>query len=548
MKSCSVVCHLAVDRDSENRAFVSYWAAATICDDPCVVEGQSLNDLFKFINCGKVSSIYFHDFDFESTYIINWLFMNGYVCTDNRQVSKKFSMLRDSDNNLYFIKVCNDTSKVEIRGSRNKLRSSVKDIALGFLNTDTNIVDYCLQGTVDKDMYYDYVYCVALALNEMFNDGLKKLTTSGDARQQWKNTLDVSYDKLFPILSHNVNKYLRNGYKGGFVWCKDDIVDQQVGKGIVFDYNSMYSSMMRFCPLPYGEPHYFTGDPADELQGMGSKYYCGRAYVTAHIKEDHIPCICCATDSIDIGSVVKNDVMDDINGELLYLTNFDELLLNEQYDVDAIDWLDGYWFNIREGMFDKYIDKWHGKKSTSIGGKRAVSKLMLESLYGGFGIKDNKRWVVPEIVNGIVRYKEDESKKKNKEAYLPVAMFTTAMARAEVILTAQKYYDRLIYIDTDSMHLLGDTLPDGLDIDPVKLGCWKIESTFVDGKYLRQKTYMHLHDDGTYVIKMSGAPDIVKNQIGSWDDFRVGAKFTGKAVMVKLVGGAWRKYSTYSIL
>ena len=59
---------------------------------------------------------------------------------------------------------------------------------------------------------------------------------------------------------------------------------------------------------------------------------------------------------------------------------------------------------------------------------------------------------------------------------------------------------------------------------------------------------MHLHDDGTYVIKMSGAPDIVKNQIGSWDDFRVGAKFTGKAVMVKLVGGAWRKYSTYSIL
>ena len=155
---------------------------------------------------------------------------------------------------------------------------------------------------------------------------------------------------------------------------------------------------------------------------------------------------------------------------------------------------------------------------------------------------------MPEIVKGVVRYKQDTSKKENKKSYLPVAMFTTAMARAEVILTAQKYYDRLIYIDTDSMHLLGDTLPDGLDIDPVKLGCWKIESTFVDGKYLRQKTYMHLHDDGTYVIKMSGAPDIVKNQIVSWDDFHVGAKFTGKAIMKKLVGGAWREYSTYSIL
>ena len=548
MRSSSLVCHLAVDKDSENKAFVNYWAAAKICDDPTIIEGESLDELMEAIIYNNISSVYFHDFDFESTYIIDWLFKNEYICTDDKQVSKRFSMLRDNDNNLYFIKVCSGTCKVEIRGSRNKLRSSVKDIALGFLNTDTNIVDYCLQGTVDKDMYYDYVYCVALALNEMFNDGLKKLTTSGDARQQWRKTLVESYDSLFPTMSDNVNSYLRKGYKGGFVWCKRDIVNKRVGNGIVFDYNSMYSSMMRLCPLPYGDPHYFTGDPAEELLGMGSKYYCGRAYVTAHLKEDHIPCICCATDSIEIGSVIKNDVMEVIEGELLYLTNFDELLLNEQYDVDAIEWIDGYWFNIREGMFNSYIDKWHNKKSTSVGGKRAVSKLMLESLYGGFGIKSNKKWVVPEIVKGVVRYKQDTSKKENKKSYLPVAMFTTAMARAEVILTAQKYYDRLIYIDTDSMHLLGDTLPDGLDIDPVKLGCWKIESTFVDGKYLRQKTYMHLHEDGTYVIKMSGAPDIVKNQIGSWDDFHVGAKFTGKAIMKKLVGGAWREYSTYSIL
>ena len=76
MRSSSLVCHLAVDKDSENKAFVSYWAAAKICDDPTIMEGESLDELMEAIIYNNISSVYFHDFDFESTYIIDWLFKN----------------------------------------------------------------------------------------------------------------------------------------------------------------------------------------------------------------------------------------------------------------------------------------------------------------------------------------------------------------------------------------------------------------------------------------------------------------------------------------
>ena len=59
--------------------------------------------------------------------------------------------------------------------------------------------------------------------------------------------------------------------------------------------------------------------------------------------------------------------------------------------------------------------------------------------------------------------------------YLPYATFVTAYARKYTILTAQKVgIDRVAYIDTDSIHLVGTDVPDAIKdvIDDKELGYW----------------------------------------------------------------------------
>ena len=71
-----------------------------------------------------------------------------------------------------------------------------------------------------------------------------------------------------------------------------------------------------------------------------------------------------------------------------------------------------------------------------------------------------------------------------------MACYITAWARYTTITAAQKVYDRFIYADTDSLHLIGHEIPDNLDVDPVKLGAWDYEMQADEAIFIRQKTYM----------------------------------------------------------
>lgn len=91
--------------------------------------------------------------------------------------------------------------------------------------------------------------------------------------------------------------------------------------------------------------------------------------------------------------------------------------------------------------------------------------------------------------------------------YLPCGVFITSYARYKTITSAQSVYDRFIYADTDSLHLVGTEIPDCLDVDPVRLGAWKHESTFDHGKFLRAKTYVE-HEVGAdeLTVHVAGLP------------------------------------------
>ena len=126
-----------------------------------------------------------------------------------------------------------------------------------------------------------------------------------------------------------------------------------------------------------------------------------------------------------------------------------------------------------------------------------------------------------------------------------MAIFITSIARYLIIRTALEIIDRVVYIDTDGIHIVGDDIPDVFDIGK-ELGEWKIEAEFNRAKYIGLKTYIHDEVDGKTVVKMSGAPEEVRKNI-NWDNFKTGTTVPGKIMMRSIPGGYVRYKTKYKI-
>lgn len=60
-----------------------------------------------------------------------------------------------------------------------------------------------------------------------------------------------------------------------------------------------------------------------------------------------------------------------------------------------------------------------------------------------------------------------------------------------------------------------------MDIDDYKLGAYKVESTFVKGKFIRQKCYVEVDSDGKVNSTIAGCPKKLSKYI-TLDNFKVG--------------------------
>ena len=519
-----------------------------------------MNDIDGFIAWARKQrkvTTYFHNLKFDGEFILCWLFENGFKFVDDRRDLEKntFTTLISDKGQFYSMEICFERKGKEkecltIYDSLKILPFSVAAIAKGF-NLPISKLEIDYHETREKghvltaeeiDYLRNDVEIMARALHILFEQGLTKMTQGSNALFDYKRTVGTkNFSKWFPIPDYDSD--IRQSYKGGFTYLNPKYKEIDLQDGIVLDVNSLYPSVMYYQPLPYGEGIFFKGKyEPDKIYNLHVQMFTCQF----ELKPGYIPTIQLKNNL----AFVPTQYLESSDGEdvTLCLTNVDMELFFEHYNVFNIEWHSGWKFKSTIGLFKEYIDKWNKVKmeSTLNGNKamRTLAKLMLNALYGKFALNPNVQSKIPWYDNGVVKYKLGE-KETRDPIYIPVGTFITAWARYKTISSAQKVYDRFVYADTDSLHLVGTEIPDMLEVDPVKLGAWKHESTFSRARFIRQKSYIE-EINGTLNITCAGMPDRCYQYV-TWENFHTGMSYNGKLGMAHVNGGIVLKDIPFSI-
>lgn len=519
--------------------------------------GNSIDEFMEWAKKEKKVTTYFHNLKFDGEFILCWLFEHGFkLVVDRRNLTDNtFTTLISDKGQFYSMEICfkrlgKERESLTIYDSLKILPFSVAAIAKGF-NLPIRKLEIDYHETREKgheltqqeiDYLRNDVDIVARALNTLFEQGLTKMTQGSNALYDYKQTVGTkNFNKWFPIPDYDSD--IRQSYKGGFTYLNPKFKELDLSEGIVLDVNSLYPSVMYYQPLPYGEGIFFKGKyKPDKIYNL----YVQMFTCQFELKPGYIPTIQLKNNL----SFIPTQYLESSDGEdvTLCLTNVDLDLFMEHYDVFNIEYHSGWKFKSTIGLFKDYIDKWNKVKmeSTLNGNKamRTLAKLMLNALYGKFALNPSVQSKLPWYDNGVIKYKLGE-KETREPIYIPVGTFITAWARYKTISSAQKVYDRFVYADTDSLHLVGTEIPDMLEIDPVKLGAWKHESTFTRARFIRQKSYIE-EIDGVLNITCAGMPDRCYQYV-TWDNFHTGATYAGKLGMTHVNGGIVLKDIPFSI-
>ena len=519
-----------IEKDGESRV----WAYA-ICeiDNPDnFIYGNNLDDFFRwcFRNKRKNDTLYFHNLRFDGEYIFYYLLTHGYevVRTKNEIHDKSFLCLISDTGMFYSIEIYETAgkypNKVTIFDSLKILNFSVEQIAKDFSLPIRKLeLDYDTYREVGHELTpheIDYIRCdveiMARALNIMFKEELTKMTIGSDALHSFKSMVS-SFNLYFPTLSFDIDKSIRESYKGGFTYLNPMYKEADIKRDIiVVDSNSMHPSHMMNDWMPIGDPVYYEGEYKEDIL---YPLFIQRMSCSFKIKKGKIP-------SIQLKHTLgfmPTEYIEDTHGDIvtLTLTSVDYELFFMQYDVSDITYHDGFKFKRLKGIFTNYINYWtnqkiEAKKNNNTALYR-IAKLMLNSLYGKFGLNPRVRSKYPILEDDRIKYRLYPEEIRDS-IYCPVASFITAYSRKDIILTSQsirdyslKTYgeDYYIYSDTDSVHMIkltDEELAKIIKMDDYKLGYYKRESEAIRGIYIRQKCYMEVSPDGRVNTTVAGLP------------------------------------------
>jgi hypothetical protein len=549
------------------------WAYA-ICEvenKDNIIIGTTIDDFMKWCEERKENdTVFFHNLKFDSQFIMNYLFKNDYIHTVNPEdkKSRTFNTLI-SDKGLYyqveviFEKKGKKVNKVVFQDSLKLIPLSVEAIAKSFKLPISKLeIDYDAHNnlpigsplTKEEEEYIKHdVQIVAYAIEYFYSQGLDRMTIGSCALAEYKKIITKrDFKRFFPIPKYHQD--VKQSYRGGFTYLNPEFAEKTIKNGIVLDVNSLYPSVMYDSYLPYGTPIFFKGKyEKDNIYPL----YTQMIRCQFELKPGKIPTI-----QIKYGYNFRANEYLTTSGDtevVLCLNSVDMELFLDHYEVYNLEYISGWKFKSAQGLFTDYIDKWSNNKiqakKDGNHGLYLISKLFLNSLYGKFGTDTRVRSKIPYMgEDNEIHYKDGEEEEKDG-IYIAMASFITSYARLKTISSAQKIMDnyregksniQFVYADTDSLHCISPDfeLPEGLDIDPTKLGAWKYESKFNKAKFLRQKCYIENstedieNDNPNYELKITvaGMPKGCYPYV-NFRNFKIGASYKGKKQPKIVPGG-----------
>lgn len=572
---------------NEDNTHVWAYGISEIGNPDNFIYGTKISDFILW--CYKQNDnpqIYFHNLKFDGEFILNYLLKNGYTYFKEREnkTDKSFTCLISSDGLFYSIEIIFKVGKyhdkkVSIYDSLKILNMSVDKVAKSFKLPISKLeIDYSNHNDLPEgsplskeEIAYlrNDVEIMSRALYIMFESGLNKMTIGSNALDVYKH-MNPYFNDFFPVFDIELDKNLRESYRGGFTYLNPKYKEKEVGKGIVLDVNSLYPSCLHDELLPYDYPIFYSGKYEEDKD---YPLYIQKISCSFKTKKNKIPTLQLKNYTLFF---MENEYIEDSHDDIFTftLTSVDLELFLEHYDVDNLVYEYGYKFKGIKGLFTSYIDKWTEEKikakKEGNSGMYTISKLLLNSLYGKFGTNPNARRKYPYLEDDIVKYRLHDEEVKDP-IYLPIASFCTSYARRKTIETSQRIReytlekygeDYYIYSDTDSIHCLLDVeevengvykltekdkeLESLIDIDDYKLGAWKIESKFIRGKYLRQKCYIELGYDDKLNVTIAGLPKKLAHKV-NFDNFDENLSVGGKLTFKHTKGGIVLVETTFSI-
>lgn len=486
--------------------------------------GINIQSFMRFCSTKGVVIAWFHNLAFDGKFIVDFLLRCGYEhSTERSPYPEQFTTLVSNHGQFYQIEVCfANGRKVSFRDSLKLFPMSIENLAVTYdMPYRKGEIDYTYkrpigyQPTEDEiDYQLRDVKIAAYALKHNYDSDLTRMTAGANAFADFKQRFGKKrFKSTFPVLDPDTDAYCRSAYKGGYTYCAKRFKGKVTGKGISVDYNSMYPSQMLSQPFPIGKPLPFEGRYKNDTV---YPLYIQRLTCDFVLKPNHVPTV-----QLNNAGIygIHNYVEKTLEPAALTLTNVDLDLLFENYDVDVYSWEGGLKFQQQYNLFTDYINYWGEVKRNSKGGTRAIAKLMLNSLYGKFGTNRDVTQKVPFMEDGVVHWTLGEAEYRDP-VYVPVACYATAYARRALITGILANYDRFMYCDTDSMHLLGTDDPKGIVLHDSDFCAWKVEGTFDRSKHLRAKSYV-LDYDGELTISCAGMPNNVKKLV-TFDNFEYG--------------------------
>lgn len=523
------------------------WAVCEVGNYDNFKYGITINSLMEMCKKDKNNILYFHNLKFDGEFILYWLFHNGFKLNNESKLNtNEFSTLISDTGLFYSIEICfkrtkKEIVKVKILDSLKILPFSVEKVAQAFnLPISKLSINYQEKREIghkltEEEISYikNDVEIVARAIEILHKQGLTKMTTGANALEEYKKIISKKlFEKWFPPPLYDSD--IRQAYKGGFTYLNPKYCGKDIKNGIVLDVNSLYPSVMYYSPLPYGEGKYFTGK---YINDDNYNLYIQMFRCQFKLKKGYIPTIQLKNNMF----FVPTEYLESSKGEYITmcLTNIDLELFFEHYEVYDIDYISGWKFRSYIGLFKNYIDKWNKIKVQATieknGAMRSIAKLMLNSLYGKFALNPKVKSKYPFLGDDDIIHYKIVQEEDRKPIYIPMGVFITSWARYKTITSAQKVYDRFIYADTDSLHLEGEEIPEGLEISDTELGKWKLESRFTKARFIRQKSYIE-EIDNKLKITCAGMPESCYKYV-TWDNFHKGAEYNGKLKISHTSGG-----------